>query len=520
MNAGILALAQRPEIDNRPALSLENGETLTYGRLRELRDEYAAGLTDVGVERGDRIGLMLYNSLEYWAMYLAIVRLGAVCVRLNFRLAPAELAYIVEDSDCSVLVFHSGLTSTVEQAFTEPGERRFFAVRSEDHVQPLWAEPADHLLGSKTRLSHPPAELGTAPAMVMYTSGTTGKPKGAIWTHESTLWFGAMQVMQWSFGTETISMTTGPLYHVGSMEDLLLPTLMRGGHAVITLSGGFSLERVLGVIESRGVTDILLFPAMIYELLSRRLHENHDLSTLRRVVTGGSPLQPRAVAEFHEVLPQVELWPVYGLTEGGGISTVLPPERVAETPAAAGLPMPLTEIGVTSDDGSWAPSGQVGEIVVRGPNVAAGYWNRPEETAATFWDGWCRTGDLGYLAEDGLLTVVGRKKDMIRSGDENVYAAEVEAAIAQLNEVHDVAVIGVPDEQYGEAVCAVVVLRPDASLDAERIREHCQTLLAGYKKPRHVIFVPELPRNATNKVIKHVLREEYARLGRHPDVAE
>lgn len=518
MNVGLHALTERHGSDGWLALSVEDGPALTYGELRAMRDRFASGLVAAGIHKGDRVALMLYNSTEYWGAYLAIARIGAVCVRLNFRLTSREVAYVLDDAGCAALIFHDTLASTLEPIQDYLPDGRTFAMPWSGEAVPSWAKSTNVLGSHAIELPHVHLDEED-PVMIMYTSGTTGAPKGAVWTHESTLWFGLMQGLQWPFGRSTVSLTTGPLYHVGSMEDLLLPTLMNGGRAIVTRSGDFSLERVLGITEKLEVTDALFFPSMIYELLSKRLYEAYDLSRLRRVLTGGSPLQPRAVKEWLARLPHVELFPVYGLTEGGGISTVLEPTELDSNPSAAGRPMPLAAIRIEAPDRREAPPGEVGEILVSGPNVANGYWNRPLETQDTFVQGWCRTGDLGLVTHAGLLYVKGRKKDMIRSGDENVYAAEVEAVIVDHPDVEDVAVIGIPDREYGEAVCAVVVVRGGARLEAMDITSHAREQLASYKKPRHVIFVDELPRNATNKVVKRELRERYASLGDEPGVS-
>jgi fatty-acyl-CoA synthase len=515
MNIGRAALSQRSGSDDWPALSLEDDGTMTYGEVRQRRDRYAAGLRAAGVGPGDRVGLLLYNSLEYWPAYLAVAAIGAICVRLNFRLTGPELRHALVDAECETLIVHDGLTSVVATVLDQTPLRRTYVVDRDGHPVPGWARPAEEL-AVHGRVEPAPVEPNT-PVMIMYTSGTTGQPKGAVWTHRTTTMFGLMQVLQWGYDPTRVAMTTGPLYHVGSMEDLLLPALMSGGHAVITRSGQFSVERALGVMQRRRVTDVLLFPAMIYEMVDSGLTGRFDLSALRTIVTGGSPLLPWAVQELHRVLPEVALYPVYGLTEGGGISTVLEPDELRQHPDGAGRPMPLVELRLVGENGTSCPPGAVGEICVRGPNVAAGYWRRPAETAETFVDGWLHTGDLGRLTEDGLLFVTGRKKDMIRTGDENVYAAEVEGVIASHPEVIEAAVIGIPDRQYGEAVCAVVVSRPGATLTAEAVVEFCRTRLAGYKKPRHVIFVDVLPRNVTGKVTKIKLRADLAHLARPID---
>jgi fatty-acyl-CoA synthase len=350
-------------------------------------------------------------------------------------------------------------------------------------------------------------------AMLMYTSGTTGRPKGALWTHGNTLWIAAMEATHWQYSSSTVAMTTGPLYHVGGFEDLLLPALYSGGHAVMSRSTGFSVERALDVIEQHGVTDCFLFPVMIYDAVNLPNISARNLSSLRRIVTGGSPILPWAVRKLGEVLPEVGLNIAYGLTEGGAITSAMDPKFAEQHPDCVGRPLPLTEVRIVKDDGSEAPPGEDGEVWVRSPSVSSEYWNKPEESAKTFVDGFCRTGDAGAIVGPGLLKITGRKKDMILSGGENIYPAEIEAILTEHEAIKDAAVIGVPDARFHEAVCAVLTRQPGTEISEDEVIAYCRQRLAGYKKPRHVVFVDELPRNPTGKVLKYVLRDEYRHLG-------
>lgn len=511
MNFGNI-LPTRVDLLERTALSMEGSNAVSYRDLIELRDSYASALLAHGVREGDRIGMMLKNCVEYWAIHLAVGAVGAISVRINFRLSQHELNYVLEDSGCSRLFVHDTIAEALG-ARPSPGTLREVVVLAEHsggrQLAP-WAIDAQSWLEAGSRSVDISIDRTLSPHMIMYTSGTTGRPKGAVWTHKSTIAFGLMQLMQWGSSQQSVSMTVGPLYHVGSMEDLLLPTLMSGGHCVMTRSGNFDLGRLLGTISRLHVTEALLFPAMIYELLRRQDLHDVDLSSLRLLLTGGSPLNESAVSEFRRRFPAVELWSVYGLTEGGGISTALSPSEGRLHPSSAGRPLPMASLRIVSEDGKEAPLGSVGEICVRGPNTAVKYWNHREESAATFVDGWVQTGDLGWVDRDGVLTVTGRAKDMIRTGDENVYAAEVERVLALLENVTDAAVIGVPDQKFGEAVAAIMVLRYGTLLTPAEVVEHCRAHLAGYKKPRFVAFVEDLPRNPTAKVVKQTLREMIA----------
>lgn len=491
------------------ALKLECKASWTHRDLHLRSNAYANALREMDVGKGDRIGILLHNCLEYWALYFAAAKLGAIAVRLNFRLSSDEFEYVLNDSGTKVLCLHSTLTEHIDAIKDSVPVKEYVCFPYEDGDVPGWASPSRVLEDGTIEEVPDPGIRASDPVMLMYTSGTTGRPKGAVWTHDGTLWFLAMQQMKWSFGPDTVYMASSPLYHVAGIEDLAMPVLLAGGTAVFIRSGGFSIERTLGVVEKERVTDCHLFPFMIYDLLNSPSLVDRDLSALRRIFTGGDPVLPWAVEQLRERLPGVDLVQIYGLTEGTAIATALDPSDVERKGHTIGKPMPLTEIEVTDEEGNPVTSGEVGEICIRSPAVSPAYWEKPEETAATFVGGWCHTGDLGSVDEDGYLAIAGRKKDMIRSGGENIYPAEIEGVLIRHPDVEDVAVIGVPDPKYIETVCAVIVPRRDAALTEEKIVEYTTDRLAGYKKPRKVVFVDELPRTASGKIQKYLLRAEY-----------
>lgn len=393
----------------------------------------------------------------------------------------------------------------------------FIALEQEDAPVPHWAASWSVLDGDTGNPPGPrPAQ--TYPAMLMYTSGTTGRPKGALWSHSNALWFAAIQALQWGFDQDTVAMTTGPMYHVGAVEDLTSSALAAGGHAVVLRSGGFSIYRVLATVERQTVTDLFLFPFMIYELAQLNVEEaeKYDLSSLKRILSGGDPLLPWATQVLQRRYPWIEISQVYGLTEGTPIAACSTGEETLSCPDSVGRPMPFTEISLRDDEGQQVATGAEGEIWIRSPVVCERYWQRPDASAETFVNGWCRTGDLGRLTEDGLLCISGRKKDMIRTGGENVYPAEVEDVLMRHPDVREVAVIAVPDARFIESVCAVVVPGNDAAI-AKDIIDHCRKHLAGFKCPKHVVFADELPRTPSGKLMKYRLRDDYHHLGTAPD---
>lgn len=495
------------------ALSIDGRDSVTYAQLRERRNRFVRVLLDAGVGHGDRVGIMLLNSLDYVALYFAIARLGAVAVRLNFRLAPAELSYIIGDASCGVVFLHASRAAQLEPIRAEVPVARWFCL-ADGSPLPQWAEQPELIEPTDVDLPRP---AGTDTLMLMYTSGTTGRPKGSVWTHDNALWFANMQAAMWGYSGATVAMTTGPLYHVGGFEDLLLPALFVHATAVMLSSASMSTERIVDAIRRAGVTHALLYPFLLYDLLRQDDLDPTHLASLRRVLCGGDTVQPWALQQFARRFPGIALQQGYGLTEGGGLSTVLDHRETLAHPDSVGRPLPLTRVRTVGSTGTPCAPGEVGEVWVRSPAVSGTYWNNTEASRETFVEGWCRTGDLGRITADGFLVLAGRAKDMIRSGGENIYPAEVEAVLAEHPEVGAVAVIAVPDEKYIEVGCAVIRAVDTLGPEPERrLGVFAAQRLARYKCPRYYVFVEELPVNASGKVQKQVLRERYAHLGARP----
>ncbi len=515
MDTGYLTRHTQWDIRRTPpeaiAVAFEGGPSWSYSHLYEKSNSYSNVLLEHGVRPGDRVAMLLYNCIEYWPLYLGITRIGAIAVRLNFRLTAEELQYALSDSGSKILCGHVSLLRRLEGVKHDLPVTDYFALEDPNGEggRPDWAFSWSVLDGGSSQEPSVVIPYSDDPAMLMYTSGTTGRPKGALWTHGNTAWFAAIQIMQWKLDSRTVSMVTGPMYHVGALEDLALPTIAAGGQVVIMKSTGFDIGRALELMVCHKVTDAVLFPFMIYAMLQRDDLKSYDLSSLNRIYSGGDPVLPWAVEKLHELYPNVNFTQVYGLTEGTPIAACSSSKESWEHPDAVGRPMPFTEISLRDDQGQVVEPGQAGEIWIRSPVVCSQYWQKPEASAATFTDGWCHTGDLGVQMQSGLLSIAGRKKDMIRTGGENVYPAEVEDVLARHPDVREAAVIGVPDPRYIEIVCAVVVPEPDRSVDAEDIIGYTREHLAGYKCPRKVFFVDSLPRTPSGKVMKYMLRDAH-----------
>lgn len=495
------------------ALSLEDQDTWTYQEFASQVYRTANALIGLGVGRGDRVGILLKNSVEYWAAYLAIARLGAISVRLNWRLAPTELAYALTDSDTSVLFVHDELLTGYRDVVAgSSGIRAVVIVDLQEGGEvPAGAHVYTELIRAASA-EEPGVECPSYndPCMIMYTSGTTGFPKGATWTHGNTLWFAAMQSSYWRFDRETVHFSPGPMFHVGGFEDWSLPTLVGGGHVVLLSSGAFDILRACEVARHHTATTACLLPTMIYALLDIPDVSAELLGDVKVIYTGGSPILRYAVDRLCALFPEVQLQQVYGLTEGGAIATVMDPEHLDEHPTSVGRPLPFAEVRIARIDNERvnAAPDEDGHLWVRSPAVCGHYYNKPEATEEAFTDGWCRTGDLARITPDHFVYITGRVKDMIISGGENIYPVEVENVLSAHPGVSDVAVVGVPDPKWGETPCAVIVRSPNAEPTTTELIAYVAERLAGYKKPRYVEFVDELPRNASGKVLKRVLREE------------
>ncbi|MFF0494020.1 class I adenylate-forming enzyme family protein [Nocardia sp. NPDC004068] len=500
--------ARMPAVDpNRPAVALGGEPALSWLELRAAELRYARALRQAGVRKGDRVGLLLRNCTDYVALYLAIGRVGAIAVRLNWRLTAPELRFALDDSDPGVLVFDPEFGATLA------------AIRDEIAVATYVVRGAPGALDGAVPLSEFAAEESDAdgfpviraddPVSLMYSSGTTGRPKGALFSHGNALWIGSIQAQRWRIGSDTVGQTSGPLFHAGGFEVLLLPALLAHGTAITFPSGNFSLGGFLEVAERHAATDVLLYPFMLFDLLRDDAVIDRVPRTLRRVVTGGDIVMPWVYDEIEKRLPGVELVQSYSLTEGGAVSTSLEFAVARGHESSIGTPQAMTEVKVIRPDGSPTDIDEVGEICVRSGGVSIGYWNRPDADRVTFVDGWCHSGDLGRIDADGFLTIAGRAKDMYRSGGENVYPAEIEMVLTGHAEVADAAVIGVPDDRYVEVGAALIVAAEGSTLDLDALRSWLGERLAKYKVPKHFHVVDELPRNANGKVLKNVLRDTY-----------
>ena len=477
--------ARRARISpHAPALS-DGHRALDHAGLAERAARIAGGLAERGVGPGDRVAWLGVNAVATLETCFATWALGAVAVPLNHRLAPAEVGYMLDDCGATLLVHGPDADDLV--AATAPG---IPVVRG---VEDLARGPARDDAGAGL----------DDPAVLLYTSGTTGRPKAAVLTHGNLTWNTVNQLAHVDIRPDERTLCIAPLFHCVGLSQVTLPTLFKGGS--VELVARFDPAAVLGRIAGAGITGFAAVPTMLQMLCESPAFAGTDLSSLRTVVYGGSPVQERVARAWLE--RGVALQQGYGMTEASpGVHMATRDGTAAHPPTSVGVPHFFTDVAVERD-GGLAPLGdEPGELLVRGPHVSPGYWNRPEETAASRRGEWFRTGDVLRAGEDGWAFAVDRVKDVIISGGENVYPAEVEAVAVTHPDIADCAVVGVPDERWGEVGAAYVQLRPGAGLDADAVRALLAGRLARYKVPKYVRFVDELPRNASGKVRRVDLR--------------
>ncbi|MGH3392974.1 MAG: acyl-CoA synthetase [Actinomadura sp.] len=480
---------------------------LTFAELDERTNRLARALVDrLGVRRGDRVAVLLLNSIEFMETLFACAKLGAIFVPINFRLAPPEIGYVLADSGADVFVVHGPLAAAGRAARTEPGAR----VR---HTLVVEGDPdtVEHGYEDIVAAGSPQAvDFDVDPrdiAMIMYTSGTTGRPKGAMLTHANTIANARNQSAASGRGLREgdVTITAAPMFHIGGLGVHTLPLVYVGGTSVLVSK--FDPAETLALMARERVTVEFLVPAMWAALMRVPGFDSHDLSALELAISGGAPT-PLTVLDFFQSRG-VPFQEGFGMTETAPGATMLDAAHVKEKNGSIGRPLFAVEARIVDEDDRDVPAGTVGELVLRGENIFAGYWMLPEATAEAFRGGWFHTGDLGRSDDEGFITLVDRKKDMIITGGENVYPVEVEQVLYRCPGVREVAVAGVPDERWGETVIAVVAAEDGADLTADGVIAYARDRLAHFKCPTRVEFVAELPRNATGKVLKTELRGRY-----------
>ncbi len=489
---------------DRTAIADREG-SFTWTEFADRAKRCAGLLVEQGLKPGERFAIVGQNSFRmaelmhggYWA--------GLVPVPVNYRLAPPEIAYILDNSESRLVILDERFAAIAKAADLAPWCGRLLLLGQRQYEEQL----ADARAGQM----HEGAESDDA--LLVYTGGTTGRAKGVRLSHRNIL-FNALQIAFVARPrADDLFLHVAPMFH--SADLLATPWVMAG--AAHLYMAKFSGEAVLQAIQDHGVTCSMLTPTMIVMMLQEPNFGAYDLSSLRQVIYGSSPMAAEWIQRALERFPGVEFIQAYGLTETAPLLTML---EMAEHEAAlasgdltklksVGQPLPGVDLRIADEDGRELKPGDAGEVIVRATNVAEGYLKRPEATAEAFRDGWFYTGDIGRMDEHGYLYLLDRKKDLIITGGELVYSLEVESALYEHPKVQECAVVGVPDETYGEALLAAIVPAPGKAPTPEELIKHCRSRIGGYKIPRRFVLLDALPKSAMNKVLKHELRRLYAR---------
>jgi fatty-acyl-CoA synthase len=464
----------------------------TYRDLHERATRLAHALAGLGVDHGDRVAYLGPNHPTFLETLFATGMLGGVFVPLNWRLALPELAYVVADSGTRVLI----------HAPAQAGMARRLPVRTvdvgEEYERRLAAAPAQPI--------DEPVEPDET-CMILYTSGTTGSPRGAMLTHANIAWNSFNLLLDVDLSADEVTLVAAPMFHVAALNQTALPTLLKGG--TLILVPAFDPEQALALIARHGVTYLFGVPTMFLTMCRAPGWATADLSSVRSAICGGAPVPEAVIAPYQE--RGVTFMQGYGLTEAAPGVLFLRRDQSVRKAGSAGTPAFFTDVRLVRPDGSDAAVGEPGEILVQGPNVMAGYWRRPEHTKEVRSpDGWLCTGDIGVADAEGYISIRDRTADLIISGGENIYPAEVEAVLYQHPAVAECAVIGVPDEHWGEVGRAVVVLREGARVDPDELLAFLDGRIARYKIPKSVVFTDTLPRTASGKVVKKDLRSRFS----------
>jgi fatty-acyl-CoA synthase len=480
----------------------------TFAQFDAVVDRVAAGLAERGIVQGSRVAVLARNSHAFAALRFALARLGAVLVPINFMLKADEVAYILRHSAAQTLATDSELAALGRAAAAlDTQVRQFLWLPSEQASAPAADAVAfDELAACDAPV--PPCALGNADlAQIVYTSGTESSPKGAMLTHDAIIWQYASCAIDASIAADDVMLHALPLYHCAQLDVFLGPMVYVGGTSIITARP--TPDNLLDLLARHSITSFFAPPTVWIALLRSPQFDATDLGSLRKGYYGASIMPVEVLRELARRLPQVAFWNLYGQTEIAPLATLLGPADQLRKPGSCGRPVLNVETRVVDDAMRDVAPGAVGEIVHRSPHLMLGYYHDDERTRAAFEGGWFHSGDLGTVDDEGYITVVDRKKDMIKSGGENVASREVEEMIYRLPQVSEVAVVGVPHPTWVEAVVAVVVPKAGCVLAESDVVSFCAANMAGFKTPKRVVFVESLPKNPSGKLLKRELRDRF-----------
>lgn len=487
---------------HKKALIFED-RPFTYQEVNLRTNQLSNFLLNVGVQKGDRISILLYNSHQYIEIFFALSKIGAILVPLNWRLAGPELEFLIEDSGARMLIFDVEFEEAIASI------RPHLNLSSQDYLTigtpcPNWTRDYENTLHKYP--NHEPivqTPVGDEdPHIIMYTSGTTGVPKGAVLPHRKTFFNALNADIFYHLSSKDVMVVTRPLFHSGGLLVDAIPVLYKGG--TLVLRRRFQHQEIFEAIEKYRVTLVEMAGTLFQFLLQKCDPSQYDLSSVRFYFTGGERIPSAMLKEYHE--KGITISQIFGLTETSSI-TWLPYEDSIRKMGSVGLPIFHGEVRIIDKRGNDVSPGEVGEIIVKGPGIMSGYWNRPELTAETLREGWLHTGDLARMDEEGYIYIVDREKDMYISGGENVYPAEIEKVLFTHPKVFDAGIVGVSDIKWGEVGKAFIVLKPGETMTQTEVLEFLKGKIAKYKIPKYVEFVGELPKTPSGKIQKYLLKK-------------
>jgi acyl-CoA synthetase (AMP-forming)/AMP-acid ligase II len=478
------------------------GRSYTYKQFNEEVNKLAHGLLSLGIRKGERVALMMKNSDQFVFAFFAGAKIGAVIVPVNFRLTAFEVHYILEQSGTVLVICDEEFEDIISSAREGTNAAHVITTGTPKTV-------GHHSLDNvfSENVTDPQIEVSDDDDFeILYTSGTTGRPKGALFDHKRVFNVGLTMMISMGINQEEKILHIAPLFHSAQLNLFLISGVVLGATHIIHRD--FHPVTTLQAIQQHKITHFFGVPAMYNFMLQVPNASDYDLSSIKRCGYGAAPMAPELVRKSMELFRTDQFYNLCGLTEAGPGGILLGPEGHKHHLGKGGKAAFLTEARVVDEEGQDIKPGAVGEFIIKGESIMKEYYKKPEETAKTIKDGWLYTGDLATIGEDGNITLVDRKKDMIISGGENVYSIEVEEVLYEHPSVLEAAIIGLPDEVWGEAVCAVIVPKQDSDVDEQELKSFCRQKLAGYKVPRKIFIEEALPRNASGKILKYQLRQK------------
>ncbi len=478
---------------------------LSYKELNESCNRLANAFVAAGITKGERVGLLLMNSREFMEAYYALAKVGAVVVPLNWRLVADELEFILKDSGTRRLIFGDEFVDTVAELHSRGDKtdiQQWLQVEGNAEVA-YFAESYQQFRDARDSTEPEVEACDEDMLYIMYTSGTTGLPKGVVHTHNTAIW-GLMTIGATAEYVEKDRyLACLPMFHVGALTPLAV-NVWRGATNIVMRS--FDPVRAWELIAEEKITVGLAVPAMLNFMVQVPNFEQYDYSSLRWIMTGAAPVPVALTQQYHDL--GIGVLQVYGLTESCGPACLMDAENALRKPDSTGRAFFHTEVRVVDEDFNDCPPGEAGEVWVKGKHIMREYWNRPDATAETLVDGWLRTGDVATMDTEGFVAIQDRIKDMIISGGENVYPAEIEGVLMSHEGITEAAVIGQQSAKWGESPLAIVVKSDDSLTEADVLR-YCEGKLAGFKQPKAAAFIDEIPRNPSGKILKRLLREQF-----------